>query len=408
MSHIQMKIPQVMKYKLYLISMMINGSEQGRSFMDELFLNSCDYDFGTRTKKTATGDLYPIKMKMWGNDIVTRGKRVDQRFERFVTEREDYEGAETIDGVMIDKDNPAVPFSYLRKIWDMAYPIVTHTYQIFPDPVTNYKLVDADFSHTATVDGKQVKEHGEMHNHDPKLADKIEAQIDLIKTMNTANRLIPKSQLDKFTGDMVSNLLVMADAMKSNLGLPKDTKAFFTGNGLHIYVKHDKDKLDEWKDREHKFKTPLICGSNRQRGFVRTVGSTNMKSHMQLSFPLYGWENIEEAFSMANPCFFAINSGRIITRTYQRFDMSDRKTSSSKLGDIIENYRRTCTPTSSKNEEYLQYRLKNDNPELLKRIESGQETLFGDAVTKTYRWETIRRAQGQFTLDYNTIREMIR
>ena len=207
---------------------------------------------------------------------------------------------------------------------------------------------------------------------------------------------------------MVSNLLEMADTMISNLGLPKDTKSFFTGNGMHLYVKHDKEKLDEWKDREHQFKTPLICGSNRQRGFVRTVGSTNMKSHMQLSFPLYGWDDIEEAFSMANPCFFALNPSRIITRTYQRFDMSDRKTTSSKLSDIIENYRRTCTPTSSKNEEYLTYRLKNENPELLERINSGQETLFGETMDRKFRWETIRRAQGQFTLDYSTIKEMIR
>jgi hypothetical protein len=151
----------------------------------------------------------------------------------------------------------------------------------------------------------------------------------------------------------------------------------------------------------------LICSSNKERGFVRMVGSTNMKAHMQMSFPLFGWDSTEEAFGMANPCFFALSPSKMIERTYQKFDGSGQRTSTAKLSDIIENYRRCCVPSSSKNEDYLRYRLENEDPELLEKTERESTAVFGANLDRRYRWETIRMAQGQYTMDYGVIKDII-
>ena len=405
---IAMKIPQIMKYKMYLISMMINGNPEAHAMTDGIFHNACDADFGTREKTAKNGDRFTIRNEMWGNDIVTRGKRVDSRFEQYIDAREELPETNIVTGLEIDGNNPAVPYSYMRKIWDMAYPIIGHTYMIYPDPWTGHKLIDMDFTHTETKNGKAETKHGEMFNHDAKLADKITSAIELVKTMNTANRLMPKASVGNFTSTLVANLNTMSDTVKSNLGLPKGTRTFFTGNGMHIYAPFDQKKIDEWTDKRNGYKTPLICGSNRQRGFVRMVGSTNLKSHMQFSFPLFGWDDIADAFSMANPCFFALSPSRTVERTYGRFDGTGTRTTTAKLSDIIENYRKCCVPSSSKNEDYLKYRLKNENPKLLAMLEAENATVFGATLDRTYRWETIRKSQGQFTMDYDMIRSLIK
>lgn len=394
MSMIAMKIPQIMKYKLYLISMMINSNSEVRQMVDQIFDHSCGHDFGSREKKGKDGTAYTITNEMWGNDIVTRGKRVDQRFEQYIGDREEFADDTVLEGTQIDKDNPSVPYSYLRKLWDMPFPILGHTYMIHPDPVTNFKLIDVDTE--------------EMIAHSEAVGKKLKSEIDMIKLTNTANRLLPRMFVKKFADDMTANLLLMSDAIKSNLSLPKDTKFTFSGNGMHFYAKFDQRKVDEWADKEHKFARPLVCSSNKERGFVRMVGSTNMKVHMQMSFPLFGWDSTEEAFAMANPCFFALQPSKTIERTYQKFDKSGVRTSTAKLSDVIENYRKCCVPSSSKNEDYMRYRLKNEDPELFQKTEQEATAVFGANLDRRYRWETIRMAQEQFTLDYSTIKEMIR
>jgi len=406
------RIPQVMKYKLYLIGMLINSTPMAKEFMGTLFDNSCGHDFGMQKKvikKDGVEKEIEYPREMWGNDVVTRGKRVDQ-FEEYLSAREEYSDAKSEMIVNIEPNNPNHVISYLRKAWYMGMPLMCHTYMIFPDPVTHEKLIDMDLWHGhVDKDGNRTTEEGELFAHDEKLAKKLSASVDMIKTLNSNNRLMSQAMIPEFCGTTVNTLLEFADVIRSNLGLPASTRAFFTGNGIHIYTKYDKKKIREWtgagQQRSHR--QMLVCDSvMRERSFVRTVGSMNLKTHMQLSFPLYGWDSIEEAFAMANPCFFGLRtSNRRIVRKLNKFDTTDEIKTEAYLSDIIENYRRCCVPSSSKNREYLKLYIQNNMPELATVAEGTK--VYGTAVDRRVRWKCMRMAQEQYTLGYGVIKDII-
>lgn len=393
-------MPQVIRQKMTFITMFLNSTPMVSEFIDTLFDNSYAYDFGTRTKKMPDGNTYEIDQKMWGNQIISSGKRIDARVEKMVGIREEFQGCEPTEGVMIDKDNPKNITYYEKRAWDLDYPLIESSYQQYPDPVTNEKMIDVDLH--GIKDKRKVK--GNLFTHNPQSAKKLEEKMELVKLHNSSNRLIPTASVAKTAESMTAIFQELSDSVKSNLGLKKSDRTYFSGGGLHVVMNWDKEKMHELK------KSDLVCGSNSYRGWIRLPGATNYAMHMQCSFPLFGWNKvgipIDKAYAMSNPCFFMLRTGNRIQRVYDDFLTGQGKTTEITLQDFLYKFHRATVPSSSLVEQYTTGYLKAFHPDLYMQEIGRNDAVFGRGLDKKLRWQIIRKIQKQHTLPLDEMKRL--
>lgn len=389
-------MPQVMRSKLTAITMLLNTTPMVRDFIDTLFENSYRADFGTRTKVFDDRE-YQIQNTMWGNQVISSGKRLDARVERIIEARSELDGLEPVQGTVIEKNNPKNITYYEKRAWDLDYPLVETGYQQFPDPVTGEKLIDIDL--WGTRDGKRVE--GNLFTHDEALAKKLDAKMELIKTHNLGNKLVPKMQVAQIAEETIGIARELSDIVLANIGLPKKTRTFFSGGGIHIIMPYNDEKIKKLK------KDDMVCNSNSFRGWIRLPGATNLSKHMQCSFPLFGWDKfgvpIEKAYALANPCFFILPTGARISRKFNDFLTGQPKETSIELKHVLYKYHRSTVPSSSLTEEYTKGYLKTFHPELYVKELELNENVFGRGLDKGLRWKIIRKIQAQQSLSYNEL-----
>lgn len=382
-------IPSVTMDKLYLIRMMINEHKTCREWMDEVFKNSAYHDFGIY--KSPRGTEKPARM--WGNQTIKRGKRVDAFYERMLSEialdETDSSNIQYVDGMVIQPENPDNVPTYEVRGWHRKFPWVGMTYMQYPDPKTGKKIIDIDSE--------------ELLNHDAKLGEKFMNTKKFIAEFFMMNKLVPRAKIP----DFLEIILEMSDVVKSNLGLPDSTPSFYTGGGIHVYTKFDSDKIAEWTGRATKEK-PLICGSNSYYRWVRAPGSYNMGRHGQTSFPLFGWDDIGKAFAMSNPTFFMLRSTSEISRTFNGFASGDKRASSLKLKVLLrDEYNRACVPSSSRIRQYIEYDMKiNHYDEYIEASAKVGDSDMKDVLDPIYVYGLMRKVQSQYALPFEQIADI--
>jgi len=377
--------------KLYLIRMMLNEHKTCREWMDEVFRNSAYHDFGMF--KSPSGHERPARM--WGNQTIKRGKRVDGYYERLLMEIALEENTVDgkipyVDGMIIQPENPNNVPTYEVRGWHRKYPWIGMTYMQYPDPVTGKKIIDVDAE--------------ELLNHDAKVGERFGNMKAFISEFFMMNKLVPRQKIP----DFLQIILEMSDIVKSNLGLPDSTPSFFSGGGIHIYTKYDQAKVDEWTGRKSGMKAPLVCRSNSTYRWVRTPGSYNMGKHGQTSFPLYGWEDIGKAFAMSNPTFFMLSSSAEISRTFNSFSNGDKRSSSLKLKTLLrDEYNRSCVPSSSRIHQYIEYDMRiNHYDEYVDACAKVGDSDLKDVLDPVYVYQMMRKVQSQYALPFGQIAEI--
>lgn len=392
-------MPQVLRQKMTFITMFLNSTQMVSEYIDTLFNNACGHDFGNRTK-IFNGKEYEIRNTMWGNQIISSGKRLDMRVSNMVDMREEYQGCEPVEGAIINSENPQNITYYEKRAWDLEFPLIESSYQQYPDPLTNEKMFDIDLY--SIKDGKKVE--GNLFKHNPNISAKLRDKMTLIKLYNSTNKLVPKSAVAKTAEECVCIFQELSDSVKSNLNLKKSAKTFFSGGGLHVVMDWDADRAKELK------KADMICGSNSYRGWIRLPGATNYAMHMQCSFPLFGWDKfgipIEKAYVLANPCFFILPTGNRIQRTYKDFLTGATKTTEITLRDLLYKYHRATVPSSSLVEEYTKGYLKTFHPDKYIEAIGRNDVVFGRGLDSMFRWEIIRKIQRQHTLSLDEIQRV--
>lgn len=384
-------IPSVTMDKLYLIRMMINEHKTCREWMDEVFKNSAYHDFGLY--KSPSGHERPARM--WGNQTIRRGKRVEGYYERVLMEIALDETVDEgklayVDGMVIQPENPNNVPTYEVRGWHRKYPWIGMTYMQYPDPATGRKIIDIDSE--------------ELLNHDAVLGEKFMNTKKFIAEFFMMNKLVPRQKIP----DFLQIVLETADVVKSNLGLPQSTPAFYSGGGIHLYAKYEQEKIDEWTGRKTGMKAPLVCGSNNYYRWVRTPGSYNMGKHGQTSFPLFGWDDINSAFAMSNPTFFMLNSTKAISRTFNGFASGDKRQSALQLKTLLrDEYNRACIPSSSRNRQYIEYDMKiNHNEEYIEACAKVGDSDLKDVLDPLYVYTIMRKVQSQYALPYEQIADI--
>ncbi len=378
--------------KLYLIRMMLNEHRTCREWMDEVFRNSAYHDFGIF--KAPNGHERPARM--WGNQTIRRGKRVDGYYEKVLMEvalDDTMEGGKLAytDGMIIQPENPQNVPTYEVRGWHRKYPWVGLTYMQYPDPVTGKKIIDVDAE--------------ELLNHDAKMGERFVNMKALISEFFLMNKLVPRQKIP----DFLETILEMSDIVKSNLGLPSSTESFFSGGGIHVYAKYDQEKVDEWTGRDTGMKAPLVCGSNNRYRWVRAPGSYNMGKHGQTSFPLYGWDDIGQAFAMSNPTFFMLRSTSGVSRTFSSFSNGDKRSSELKLKVLLrDEYNRACVPSSSRNRQYIEYDMKINHYDEYVEVcaKLGEDDDLKEELDPMYVYGLMRKVQSQYALPYEQIADI--
>jgi len=381
--------------------MLINSNKDAKKFMDEIFFNSIDHDFGSKED---------YRYAMWGHWVVLSGKRPEHRIERKLEANlegiaEDkfqlklgtivdpkgevsYKSAESLLST-VEYGLERTVKRYIYRLWDKNLPQFGHTFMTYPDPVTNKKLVDID--------------KDELRIHNPQLAQKFEVYLNNIMYYNKKNEIVPNPK--KFTEDFLAVILDLSDTIKSNLNLSSSTNSFFTGNGIHVYMDFKEERISDLKDNK------LVCTSNNYKQMMRIL-SMNLKYHMQIHFPLQGWDDMFEAFRHSNPAFYKIKTSERIEREFNDFITDTTKTTQPLLENVLKKYHRSCIPSSSVNREYLLTHLNFKAPDIKEKAISEAEEYASDYVAgfvePKIRYEVMRKVQGQYTLSEEQIYRIAR